>query len=93
MVMMEEPADEVKTWGKTTARIQGVATRKELQIGVAERRLASGEFTGGLPRGGGKSCRKEEALAGRSVSFIGGGERGGGGVVLAFIGGAMAKLI
>jgi hypothetical protein len=78
MVMMEEPADEVKTWGKTTARIQGVATRKELQIGVAERRLASGEFTGGLPRGGGKSCRKEEALAGRSVSFIGGGERGGG---------------
>jgi hypothetical protein len=68
MVMMEEPADEVKTWGKMTARTQGVATRKELQIGVAECRLASGEFTGGLPRGGGIAVERRKLwLAGRSV--------------------------
>jgi hypothetical protein len=65
--MVEETADDGKTWGKTTARTQGLATRKESWNGAVEHRLAGSECGGSLPRGGGKSYRKEEASAGRSL--------------------------
>jgi hypothetical protein len=64
---MEETTDDGETWGKTTARTQGLATQKESWIGTAEWQLADGEYGGGLPRSRGKSYRKEESLAGRSL--------------------------
>jgi hypothetical protein len=40
----EEMADDCDSWGKTTTRTHGLATRKESQNGAAERWLAGGEW-------------------------------------------------
>jgi hypothetical protein len=48
----EDSSDE--TWGKMTSRSWGVSTRKESDNGMVKRRLAGGECSGDLPRGGGK---------------------------------------